>query len=158
MLVNALVISQLDCCNCLLYGIPEYQRDKLQRIQNTAARFVMGLKRSDHVTPVLKNLHWLPVEKRQILLITYSPRSKRFRAPKPNGNACYAGDTTYKTIHGQSADYLTPSIEMCQPSRNLRSASRSLLCPQKTKTENYGCRERFFFCGTDIVEFPTGGH
>ena len=83
MLVKALVISRLDYCSCLLYGIPKYQRDKLQRIQNTAARLVMGLKRSDHVTP----MHWLPVEKRiefKILLITY------------------------KTIHGQSADYLKP--------------------------------------------------
>ena len=83
----------------------------------------MGLKRSDHVAPILKNLHWLPVEKRiefKILLITY------------------------KTIHGQSADYLKPLIEMYQPSRNLRSASRSLLCPQKAKTENYGCRALSF--------------
>ena len=46
----------------------------------------------------------------------------------------------YKTIHGQSADYLKPLIEIYQPSRILRSASRSLLCPQKAKTENYGCR------------------
>ena len=79
----------------------------------------MGLKRSDHVTPILKNLHWLPVEKRiefKILLITY------------------------KTIHGQSADYLKPLIEMYQPSRTLRSASRSLLCPQKAETENDGGR------------------
>ena len=38
--------------------------DKLQRIQNTAACLVMGLKSSDHVTPILKNLHWLTVEKR----------------------------------------------------------------------------------------------
>ena len=91
MLVNALVIPRLDYCNCLLYGIPKYQRDKLQIIQNTAARLVMGLKRSDHVTPILKNLHWLPVEKRiefKILLITY------------------------KTIYGQSAYYLKPFIEM----------------------------------------------
>ena len=114
MLVNALVISRVDYCNCLLFGIHVYQRDKLQRIQNTAARLAMGLKRSDHVTLILKNLHWLPVEKRiefKILLITY------------------------KTIHGQSADYLKPLIEMYQPSRALRSASRSLLCPQKAKTK-----------------------
>ena len=38
MLVNALVISRLDYYNCLLYGIPKYQRDKLQRIQNTPRR------------------------------------------------------------------------------------------------------------------------
>ena len=96
MLVNILVISRLDYCNCLLYVIPKYQRDKLQRTQNTAARLVMGLKRSEHVTPILKNLHRLPVEKKiefKILLITY------------------------KTIHGQSADYLKPLIEVYQPSR-----------------------------------------
>ena len=84
MLVNALVISRLDLyCNCLLYVVPKYQRDKLQRIQNAAARVVMGLKRSDHVTPILKNLHWFSVEKGiefKIFLITY------------------------KTIYGQSAD------------------------------------------------------
>ena len=114
--------SPLDYCNCLLYGIPKYQRDKLQRIQNTAARLVMGLKRSDHVklcNAILTILHWFPVEKRiefKILLITY------------------------KNIHGQSADYQKPLIEMYQLSRTLRSASRSLLCPQKAKTENYGCR------------------
>ena len=56
MLVNALVIPRLDYRNCLLYGIPKYQRDKLQIIQNTAARLVMGLKRSDHVTPIIKEL------------------------------------------------------------------------------------------------------
>ena len=97
--LNALVISLLDYCNCLLYGSPKYQRDKLQQIQNTAARLVMGLKRSDHVTPILKNLHWLTVEKRiefNILLITH------------------------KTIHGQSADYLKPLSEMYQPSRSLK--------------------------------------
>ena len=130
MLVNALVISRLASCNCPLHGIPKYQRDKLQWIQNTAAHLLMGLKCSDHVMPILKNLHWLPVEKRiefKILLITY------------------------KTIHGQSADYLKPLIEMYQLSRTLRSASSSLLCPQKAKTENYGCRAFLLWrqnCGT----------
>ena len=46
----------MDYLNRLLYSIPKYQRDKLQRIQNTAARLVMGLKRSDHVMPLLKEL------------------------------------------------------------------------------------------------------
>ena len=53
MLVNVLVISRLDFCNCLLYGIPKYQRDKLQRIQNTAARLVIGVKLSGQATPIL---------------------------------------------------------------------------------------------------------
>ena len=64
MLVNSLVISRLDYCNSLLYDIPKYQRDKLQRIQNTAARMITGARSSDHITPLLKSLHWLPVETR----------------------------------------------------------------------------------------------
>ena len=64
MLVNSLVISRLDYCNSLLYDIPKYQRDKLQRIQNTAARMITGARSSDHITPLLKSLHWLPVEAR----------------------------------------------------------------------------------------------
>ena len=130
MLVNVLVISRLDYCNCLLYGIPKYQRDKLQRIQNIAARLAMGVKRSDQATPILKNLHWLPVEKKiefKILLITY------------------------KTIHGHSADYLKPLNEMYQLSRTLGSALRSLLCPQELKLKTTGV-ELFLLwhrnCGT----------
>ena len=120
----------MDHCNYLLYSIPKYQRDKLQLIQNTATHLVMGLKRSDHVRPILKNLHWLPVEER----IEF----KNFLI-------------TYKTIYGQTADYLKPLIEMYQPSQTLRSVSRSLFCPQKAKTENYGCRAFLLWrqnCGT----------
>ena len=55
MLINALVISWLDYCNSVLYGIPKYQRDKLKCIQNTAARLVMNSKHLNHATPLLKN-------------------------------------------------------------------------------------------------------
>ena len=37
---------------------------KLQLIQNVAARLLTGAKKFHHITPVLKSLHWLPVEKR----------------------------------------------------------------------------------------------
>ena len=60
--VNAFVIPHLDYCNSVLYGLLKSQLDKLQRIQNVAARLVKGF------------LHWLPVEKRiifKILLMTY---------------------------------------------------------------------------------------
>jgi len=62
MLVNSLAISRLDYCNSLLYDIPKYQSNKLQRIQNNAARMITGARSSDHITPILKSLQWLPVE------------------------------------------------------------------------------------------------
>ena len=74
MLVNSLVISRLDYYNNPLYDVPKCQRDKLRRIQNTAARMITGARSSDHITPILKSLHWLPVKVRinvKILLITY---------------------------------------------------------------------------------------
>ena len=74
MLVNSLVISRLDYYNSLIYDVPKCQRDKLRRIQNTAARMITGARSSDHITPILKSLHWLPVKARtnvKILLITY---------------------------------------------------------------------------------------
>ncbi len=63
-LVNALVISRLDYANSILYGLPKYELDKLQRVQNAAARLITGKKKSDHITPVLKDLHWLPIKYR----------------------------------------------------------------------------------------------
>jgi len=60
-IVHAFISSKLDCNNTLLYGLPKYQTDKLQRIQNSSARLVTRMKKQDHITPVLKSLHWLLV-------------------------------------------------------------------------------------------------
>ena len=58
---NALVSSRLDYCNSLLRGISSLNQKKLQSIQNTLARIVSNQRKFDHVTPILKRLHWLPV-------------------------------------------------------------------------------------------------
>ena len=60
-LVNAFVTSRLDFCNSLLYILPAYQLNKLQRVQNSAARLICKISRFNHITPVLYDLHWLPV-------------------------------------------------------------------------------------------------
>jgi len=60
-LVHAIVSSRLDYCNSLLYGIGDNLLTKLQTVQNAAARVVTGTRKFDHITPVLRQLHWLPV-------------------------------------------------------------------------------------------------
>jgi len=63
-LVHAFVSSRLDYCNSLLYGISDGLLAKLQTVQNAAARIVTGTRKFDHITPVLHQLHWLPVRQR----------------------------------------------------------------------------------------------
>ena len=61
-LVAAMVISRLDYCNSVFIGLPADQIARLQRVQNNAARLVRKKRRRDHVTPLLKKLHWLSVK------------------------------------------------------------------------------------------------
>ena len=73
-LMHAFVTSRIDCCNALLYGLPNYLIQRLQYVLNSAARVVSLSRRAEHVTPLLIKLHWLPVGQRiifKILLLTY---------------------------------------------------------------------------------------
>nr|XP_054749645.1 uncharacterized protein LOC129255116 [Lytechinus pictus] len=73
-LVNAFVTSQIDYCNSLLINLPASLLSKLQHIQNTAARLITRTRKHEHITPILRSLHWLPVPQRiqfKILLLTY---------------------------------------------------------------------------------------
>ena len=61
-LVQATVLSRIDYCNSLLFGLPVVHLSKLQRLQNAAARLVCNISKYDHITPALIRLHWLPVQ------------------------------------------------------------------------------------------------
>ena len=63
-LIHALIGSRLDYCNSLLYNIADAMVEILQKVQNQAARILTRSSRKDHITPVLKQLHWLKVRER----------------------------------------------------------------------------------------------
>ena len=68
-LVHAFIASRLDDCNALFFGITNKLFCCLQSVQNAAARLVTGAKRSNHISPVLRQLHWLPVRQRVVFKI-----------------------------------------------------------------------------------------
>ena len=67
--MHAFINSKLDFCNSLLYGLPKYAINKLQSVQNAAARVIACLRKLSHNSDTLTELHLLPVEKRIIFQI-----------------------------------------------------------------------------------------
>ena len=61
--------SKLDYCNTLLYGLPKYQLQKLQYVQNAAARVVYQIGKLRRITPFLQELYWLPILYRTVFKI-----------------------------------------------------------------------------------------
>ena len=64
MVLHAFVTIRIDYCNGLLYGLPDCEIAKLQRVHNAAARLLMSCKKYNHFTLILIHLDWLPVRYR----------------------------------------------------------------------------------------------
>ena len=107
--VQAFITSRLDYCNSLLHDIPLAQIERLQRIQNKAARLITRTRQRDHITPVLRALHWLP--------------------------ACHHIEfkvlvNVFKCLHGLSPDYLTQLVHVHRRDNRLRQPDTFTLSEQ----------------------------
>ena len=69
-MVQAFITSRLDWCNALYYGITDELMRRLQSVQNAAARLITSTRRCNHISLVLRQLHWLPVQQRVNYKIT----------------------------------------------------------------------------------------
>ena len=118
-LVHALVTSRFDCCNSLLYGLPANHLAKMQRLQIACARVITRTGRRSHITPVLKELHWLPVHRRiQYKILSHTP-IVRYTTNRRSTWAIY---------------YLSTDLHA------LRSEPTILLTVPRTRTTTYGDR------------------
>ena len=118
--IQAMFTSRLDYANSLLVGAPMHQIKRLQTLQNSAARLVTGTSIRDHITPILKDLYWLPVEDRITFKIS-----------------CLV----YRTLTGTAPSYMTEMLDVYKPNARLRSAQKGpLLKISKTKTHSYSDR------------------
>ena len=119
-LVCSFVLSRLDYCNSLLSGSSLSLTDRLQKVQNNAARLILKGRKFDHVTPLLQSLHWLPVVAR----IQYKVNS-----------------LSYVSLFDSGPVYLSDLQKIYTPSRRLRSSADSrILCIPRTKTKTFGER------------------
>jgi len=67
--VHAFIVNRLDYCNSLLYGVADGLMRRLQSVQNVATWLVTGARRCEHITPNLRQLHWLPMRQRVLYKI-----------------------------------------------------------------------------------------
>ena len=61
-LFHCFISTRLNYCNAILNGLPSKSLDRLQHVQNSAARVLTGIRPWQHITPTLMQLHWLPVK------------------------------------------------------------------------------------------------
>jgi len=113
-LVQSFISCHLDYCNSLFSGITNSLLGRLQSVQNAAARLVTGTRRCDHITPVLRQLHWLLVRRVDFKLALL----------------------VYKALHDATAAYLVNDCQLVSHAgrRQLRSADIDTCCVPQTNT------------------------
>ena len=122
-LVQALVMSHLDYGNAIFADLPASTLKPAQRIQNIAAKVVLGRHKHESATEALHDLHWLPIRQRckfKLLL------------------------QVYKSLHNQAPSYLRDLLVLHAPARMTRSAVSNEMCLVVTYTERKTFAARSF--------------
>ena len=118
----------------LFYRLSQSVIDRLQYLQNCTAQLVTRTWSSEHITPVLRRLHWLPVRQRityKILLLTY------------------------KALNSMAPKYMADLLQPYTPTRQVRSSSKNLLVTPKSNLKFYGDRSS---CCAQALELPNRWH
>jgi len=116
-LIHALVSSRLDYANAILQGVQDKQLKKLQSAQNAAARVLARVRKREHITPVLRRLHWLPIRQRvefKVLLLAF------------------------KALNNQAPSYIRDLLTIRETKRTLRSSDKQCLVEPIYRLESYG--------------------
>ena len=107
------MLSRLNYCNSLLVGLPQYLIKMLQGVQNAAVR-------SEHISPLLQNLHWLPVNRTTLHNVAA---------------LCHS------SLSGSGPQYLSDLTHVYTPARTLHSSSDTrILSTPNVKLKSYGQR------------------
>lgn len=118
-LLHAFISSRLDYCNSLFTCLSQRDLNRLQLVQNSAARLLTKTRKHEHITPILSSLHWLPVCFRidfKILL------------------------TTFIALQGLAPPYILDLLTPYEPMRPLRSSGKGLLNVPVTRLRKKGDR------------------
>lgn len=117
--VTALILSRLDYCNGLYLNIQKRLMNRLQVVQNAAARLLTGIPRFVSVKRELRQLHWLPVKHLAL-----------FKA------LC----TVFKALNGKGPDFLKYKFQWYVPRRMLRSGAAKQVTVPLVKKASWGGR------------------
>ena len=99
LVANAFVSNRSDYCNSLFRSLSKVNLHRLQSVQNSAARIVTNSCKYTHITPVLKKLHWLPIQFRSEFTLA---------------------TLVYKFIHISFSKYFTPHLSTYRTTYNTR--------------------------------------
>lgn len=114
----------------VLAGLPATTLAPLQRVQNAAARLVLGIDRRAHITPALRELHWLPVKFRIDFKVA---------------------TMMHQILTNRCPAYMADQVEFCSSDavrRRLRSTTSRAALKRRTRTQ-FG-RRAFSVYGPDV--------